>query len=65
LDVIEAAQDRELRVRVIETAGTSRVLLTYQEQAADQASDSKPESSRSRRLTARSWNWKPSSMSHS
>jgi adenylate cyclase class 2 len=38
-----AASGRELRVRVMETAGTGRTILTYKEPAADQASQSKPE----------------------
>jgi len=38
-----AAAGRELRVRVVETAGTRRALLTYKEPPADQASQSKPE----------------------
>ena len=34
---------RELRVRVVETSGVRRALLTYKEPAADAASGSKPE----------------------
>jgi adenylate cyclase class 2 len=37
------AQGRELRVRVMETGGVRRAVLTYKEPAADAASDSKPE----------------------
>jgi adenylate cyclase class 2 len=37
------AQGRELRVRVTETSGVRRALLTYKEPAADAASGSKPE----------------------
>lgn len=37
------ASGRELRVRIVETAGTGRTLLTYKEPAADEASQSKPE----------------------
>ncbi|MGD0937390.1 MAG: class IV adenylate cyclase [Streptosporangiaceae bacterium] len=36
-------QGRELRVRVAETGGVQRVLLTYKEPPADEASGSKPE----------------------
>ncbi|HLK02514.1 MAG TPA: class IV adenylate cyclase [Streptosporangiaceae bacterium] len=36
-------QDRELRVRVVDTAGTRRTVLTYKEPAADAATRSKPE----------------------
>jgi adenylate cyclase, class 2 len=36
------AQGRELRVRVMETGGVRRALLTYKEPAADAASGSKP-----------------------
>ena len=37
------AQGRELRVRVLETSGVRRAVLTYKEPAADAASGSKPE----------------------
>lgn len=37
------AQGRELRVRVMETGGVRRAVLTYKEPAADAASGSKPE----------------------
>lgn len=37
------AQGRELRVRVMETSGVRRAVLTYKEPAADAASGSKPE----------------------
>ena len=37
------ASGRELRVRVVETGGTSRTILTYKEPPADEASQSKPE----------------------
>lgn len=37
------ADGRELRLRVIETAGLRRTVLTYKEPAADQTSGSKPE----------------------
>jgi adenylate cyclase class 2 len=37
------AQGRELRVRVVETSGVRRAVLTYKEPAADAASGSKPE----------------------
>jgi predicted adenylyl cyclase CyaB len=37
------AQGRELRVRVMETSGVRRAVLTYKEPAADVASGSKPE----------------------
>ena len=37
------ASGRELRVRVVETAGTGRTILTFKEPAADEASQSKPE----------------------
>jgi adenylate cyclase class 2 len=37
------AQGRELRVRVVETSGVQRVILTYKEPPADEASGSKPE----------------------
>jgi adenylate cyclase class 2 len=36
-------QDRELRVRIVDTGGVRRAVLTYKEQAADAASGSKPE----------------------
>ncbi|WP_131740348.1 class IV adenylate cyclase [Actinomadura roseirufa] len=36
-------EGRELRVRVIDQAGTRRTLLTYKEPAVDEASRSKPE----------------------
>lgn len=36
-------QGRELRVRVMETSGVRRAILTYKEPAADAASGSKPE----------------------
>jgi adenylate cyclase, class 2 len=36
-------QGRELRVRVMETSGVRRAVLTYKEPAADAASGSKPE----------------------
>jgi adenylate cyclase class 2 len=42
-DKVLTAQDKELRVRVIETAGLRRAMLTYKEPAADPASRSKPE----------------------
>lgn len=37
------AEGRELRVRVVETSGVRRALVTYKEPAADAASGSKPE----------------------
>ncbi|GAB3669154.1 hypothetical protein GCM10027589_36240 [Actinocorallia lasiicapitis] len=37
------AEGRELRVRVVETAGLRRTVLTYKEPAVDEASQSKPE----------------------
>jgi len=37
------AQGRELRVRIMETSGVRRAVLTYKEPAADSASGSKPE----------------------
>jgi adenylate cyclase, class 2 len=37
------AGDRELRVRVVDTGGVRRAVLTYKEPAADAASESKPE----------------------
>ena len=37
------AEGRELRVRVMETGGVRRAVLTYKEPAADAASGSKPE----------------------
>lgn len=37
------AAGRELRVRVVETEGVTRTLLTYKEPAVDDASGSKPE----------------------
>ena len=37
------AQGRELRVRVMDTGGVRRAVLTYKEPAADAASGSKPE----------------------
>jgi adenylate cyclase, class 2 len=37
------AQGRELRVRVVETSGVRRAVLTYKEPATDAASGSKPE----------------------
>ena len=37
------AQGRELRVRVMDTSGVRRAVLTYKEAAADAASGSKPE----------------------
>ncbi len=37
------AHGRELRVRVMETSGVRRAVLTYKEPAADSASGSKPE----------------------
>ena len=36
-------QGRELRVRIMETSGVRRAVLTYKEPAADSASGSKPE----------------------
>src|SRR5262249_8291740 len=38
-----AAEGRELRVRVVETGGMRRTLLTYKEPAVDAESGSKPE----------------------
>ncbi|GGM44644.1 hypothetical protein GCM10012275_14620 [Longimycelium tulufanense] len=38
-----SADDRELRVRVVENQGGTHVLLTYKTAAVDRASDSKPE----------------------
>jgi adenylate cyclase, class 2 len=37
------AEGRELRVRVVDTSGVRRAVLTYKEPAADEASGSKPE----------------------
>jgi adenylate cyclase class 2 len=37
------AEGRELRVRVVETGGTRRTVLTYKEPAVDSGSGSKPE----------------------
>lgn len=38
-----SASGRELRVRVVDTGGVRRTVLTYKEPAADEASQSKPE----------------------
>ena len=37
------SEGRELRVRVVDTSGVRRAVLTYKEPAADEASGSKPE----------------------